>query len=211
MLKRFLFTTFILLFSGCDGIPGASLTSTTRSMFLVSGVEPAVGAPGSLVKVIGSGFDKSLQMSSPSGATIPVFDLSPLGFSFTVPADAKGIVQFVLSQGDGKVQLAFIASGSNEEPLLVGSGKSLCKQQQYMTLTGESLRGELDCVDSNVTQLALVEGKGLLQCATDGQEGCMTNADFPSVEKNSLSYRVAPGKTVAGVLGQIANSTECPK
>ena len=211
MLKSFFSLTLALFLGACDSIPNGSLTSTTRSMFLVSGVEPAVGLPGSLVKVIGSGFDKSIQISSPSGASIPISDLSSLGFSFTVPADAKGIVQFTLSQGDGKVQLAFIASGSNEEPLLVGSGKSLCKQQQYMTLTGESLRGELDCVDSDVSQLALVEGKGLPTCATDGQEGCITNADFPSVEKNSLSYRVAPGKTVAGVLGQIANSTECPK
>lgn len=212
MSIKIIFAIALLPFLGaCDNLPDSSLTSTTRGMFLVSGVDPAVGQPGTVVKVMGSGFDNSLRVSSPSGEKIPLSAVSPTEINFVVPPDLKGIVEFTVSQGEGVVQLPFIATGNDESPLLVGSGKGLCKQQQYLTLTGETLNGEVDCILPDLAAAALTDRDSLGSCKVDGQQSCVTNKDFPSVDKGALSYRVAPGKTIAGVLGEAASVGQCPK
>ncbi len=212
MRVKIIFVLALLpVLGACDNLPDSALTSTTRGMFLVSGVDPAVGQPGTLVKVMGSGFDTSLKISSPTGAIIPLSSLSPTEINFVVPEGVKGIVEFKVSQGEGDVQLPFIATGNDDSPLLVGSGKGLCRQQQYLTLTGETLNGEVDCILPDLITAALADKNNLEACKNDGQLSCLTGKDFPSVDKAALSYRVAPGKTVAGVLGEASSARLCPK
>ena len=183
-----------------EDLLNSSVEGSINGMYLISSIEPNSAAPGTPLRINGSGFStKTSILIDGQPIVIDQRETDKL-MVIKVPDGKPGIASLTVSQGNDRSQVTFIRLSNDSIPVIASADKSLfCKGLKAYSLDGELIEGERDCATP------------LPQCLNDGDTSCIATSTFPAVDTGSLGEKLLVGKTVAGVIGTAVLHPACSK
>lgn len=163
----------------------------------VESIDQPTASVGDRIIVNGKGFNS--QMEVKIGETTLAFQAESVDSGwFEIPTSLPdGLHKLEFYEDDEKIYERTLWIGDQSGlPMMTVAPSKICDDTIFKDRLGKVVRGERVCSMPAT-------------CQADGETECVTNAEFPSVEKSGLEAKIFEGMSVAAVAGLADAGTAC--